>query len=153
MARRSVSKKGTDEVRPDNLSRGLETEPYELRAVQRACRKYGTALRQGLLPLRADGDADGQLMRYSMSQERLAQRTTEIKQLLSAAGVSVIRFLAYCNFGYHIDKLSREYDGRALEQEARIAVARWVAKGLDQKILEEICLQVFSMDVVNTAAL
>jgi hypothetical protein len=153
MARRSVSKKSTDEVRPDNLSQGLETEPYELRAVHRACRKYGTALRHGLLPLRADGDSETQLMRYSMSQERLAQRTTEIKQLLSAAGVSVIRFLAYCNFGYHIDKFSQEYDGRALEQEARIAVARWVAKGLDQKILEEICLQVFTIDLTETGAL
>jgi len=80
MARRSVSKKGTDEVRPNNLSQGLETEPYELRAVHWACRKYGTALRHGLLPLRADGDSETQLMHYSMSQERLAQRTTEIKQ-------------------------------------------------------------------------
>ena len=67
--------------------------------------------------------------------------------------MSVIRFLPYCNFGYHIDKLSREYDGRALEQEARIAVARWVAKGLDQKILEEICRQVFTIDLTEIGAL
>ncbi len=82
MEGRSSSKKRKDKERPVSPSQGNGTESFELRSVRRACRKYDAALRRGLLPLRADGDTEAQLAHYRTCQERLARRSTEIRQLL-----------------------------------------------------------------------
>jgi hypothetical protein len=76
-----------------------------------------------------------------------------MRQLLSARGVPLIRFRAYFSFGYHIDKITRQPRESEVGREIRSAIDRWMQFGLDKEILEEVCLQLFSIDVHKTVVL
>lgn len=153
MAKRRSKKKSLYEV----WRAGREQAPYiippELRAVQQACRKYQAALEQGTTPKRVDGNVSDQVEGFQSGHERMQFCIGRIKQLLGRRGVSLIQFFPYYNFGHHVDKICREHEGKTLIILTRIAIAKWVAMSLDQDILEEICEQVFTIDVKQTDVL
>jgi len=71
---------------------------------------------------------------------------TEVKQVLDGEGVYTILYPAYLNFGREMWKKSQQnISGETLAIEAATLVAKWVARGLDQTVLEKIRTDVFNV--------
>ncbi|MFO7639376.1 MAG: hypothetical protein R6X14_08830 [bacterium] len=68
------------------------------------------------------------------------------KQVLAGDGVSSVRYAGYCSFAGELDKARRKLGaGDALALEAATLIAKWVARGLDQSVLEKVRYQVFDI--------
>ena len=70
----------------------------------------------------------------------------QVKQTCDASGVPTIQYPFYLCFGREMWKLSRkEISGESLAQEAAILIAKWVARGLTQSVLQAIRSDVFNV--------
>jgi len=70
----------------------------------------------------------------------------QVKQTCDASGVPTIQYPFYLNFGREIWALTRkEVSGESLAQEAAVLIAKWVARGLTQSVLQAIRTQVFNV--------
>jgi hypothetical protein len=76
----------------------------------------------------------------------IALMETQVKQTIDASGVSVIQYPFYLCFGREMwSKCRKEMSGESLAQEAAVLVAKWVARGLTQSVLQAIRTQVFNV--------
>ena len=70
----------------------------------------------------------------------------QVKQVCDGIGVPTIDLPFYLNFGREIWALSRkEVSGETLAQAAAVLIAKWVARGLTQSVLESIRTDVFNV--------
>jgi len=70
----------------------------------------------------------------------------QVKQTCDASGVPTIQYPFYLNFGREIWALTRkEVSGESLAQEAAVLIAKWVARGLTQPVLQAIRSEVFNV--------
>ncbi len=70
----------------------------------------------------------------------------QVKQVCDGVGVPTIQYPFYLCFGRELWALSRkEISGETLAQEAATLIAKWVARGLQQPLLEDIRTQVFNV--------
>ena len=70
----------------------------------------------------------------------------QVKQTCDASGVPTIQYPFYLNFGREIWALTRkEVSGESLALEAATLIAKWVARGLQQPLLESIRTDVFNV--------
>ena len=70
----------------------------------------------------------------------------EVKQVLDGEGVSMAIYSQYLCFGREVWSLQRRgVSGETLAIEAATLVAKWVARGLDQTVLEKIRTDVFNV--------
>ena len=70
----------------------------------------------------------------------------QVKQVCDGAGVPTIMYPFYLNFGRELWALSRkEISGESLAQEAAVLIAKWVARGLTQSVLQAIRTDVFNV--------
>ena len=70
----------------------------------------------------------------------------QVKQVCDGAGVPTIQYPFYLNFGREIWALSRkEISGESLAKEAATLIAKWVARGLTQSVLQAIRSDVFNV--------
>jgi hypothetical protein len=70
----------------------------------------------------------------------------QVKQVCDGAGVTVIEIPFYLNFGRELWALSRkEISGETLAIEAATLIAKWVARGLTQSVLQSIRTDVFNI--------
>jgi len=70
----------------------------------------------------------------------------EVKQTLDAEGVSIIQYPFYLSYGRELWRLKRmNVSGEGLATEAATLLAKWVARGLSQSVLEAIRTQVFDV--------
>jgi hypothetical protein len=70
----------------------------------------------------------------------------QVKQVYDGAGVPTIQYPFYLNFGRELWALSRkEVSGESLALEAATLIAKWVARGLQQPLLESIRTDVFNV--------
>lgn len=116
-----------------------------IRSVECAVWRYANAIRQGSSPCRADRNADNQAANYREAAERAELRAEQIRHVIMAAGVPLIQFMIYRNFGLHVDKLFRDYSGESLRLRVLDAIARWACYGCDREILRAVCEQVFGL--------
>ena len=73
---------------------------------------------------------------------------TEVKQVLDGEGVSVVLIPAYLNFGREMwKKGDQNISGETLAIEAQTLIAKWVARCLNQTVLEKV-----RTDVSNVSA-
>ncbi len=114
-------------------------------SVDRAVGRYARSLRHGTVPCRADGNAQDQAENYRCARQRLEMRAEQVRQILLAKGVPPMQFVAYRNFGLHLDRLVRENSGLTLRNRAAEAVNYWIACGLDPEILGRICADIFGL--------
>ena len=121
-------------------------------SVECAVRRYAGSVRQGSVPCRADGDAEGQAANYREAAERAELRAEQVRKVIMERGVSLIQFVMYRNFGLHVDKLFRAYSGESLRLQVLDAIQRWTGCGCDSEILGSICEQVFGITVVTLGA-
>jgi len=70
----------------------------------------------------------------------------QVKQVCDGAGVPTIQYPFYLCFGREMWKLSRsDISGESLAIEAATLIAKWVARGLTQAVLQSIRTDVFNV--------
>ncbi|MCX8015000.1 MAG: hypothetical protein N2748_03175 [candidate division WOR-3 bacterium] len=69
----------------------------------------------------------------------------EIKLILAEANTQTILNPFYLNFGREVFKLAQRFTGAQLLTAVNVALNKWVARGLDQDILEKIRNTVFAL--------
>ena len=70
----------------------------------------------------------------------------QVKQVCDGEGVPTIQYPFYLNFGREIWALNRkEVSGESLALEAATLIAKWVARGLEQTVLQSIRTDVFNV--------
>jgi hypothetical protein len=71
---------------------------------------------------------------------------TQVKQTIDASGVPTIQYPFYLCFGREMwSRLRKEMSGESLAQEAAVLIAKWVARGLTQAVLQAIRSEVFNV--------
>ena len=76
----------------------------------------------------------------------LTAMESQVKQVCDGAGVPTITYPFYLDFGRELWKLSRkEISGESLALEAATLIAKWVARGLTQSVLQAIRTDVFNV--------
>jgi hypothetical protein len=122
------------------------TDKRSLLSVDCAVRRYAGSVRQGSVPCRADGNADGQAANYRDAAERTELRAEQVRRVIMAHGVPLIQFMIYRNFGLHVDKLFRDCSDESLRLRALDAIDRWSSYGCKPEVLAEICRTVFNLE-------
>ena len=120
-----------------------------MKSVESAVSRYVRSVRQGSVPCRADGDAEGQAANYREAAERAELRAEQVRHVIMEHGVSLTQFALYRGFGLHVDKLCRDYTGESLRLMVTDAIARWTSYGCKLEVLKEICQRVFALDLSN----
>ena len=70
----------------------------------------------------------------------------QVKQVCDGSGVPTIQYPFYLCFGREIWALTRkEVSGESLAIEAAVLIAKWVARGLTQSVLQAIRSEVFNV--------
>jgi len=69
----------------------------------------------------------------------------EVRQVLNSDGISMIQYPYYLAFGRQLWKLTQRVSGESAAIEAQTIIAKWVARGLDQTVLEKIRTDVFGI--------
>ena len=121
------------------------TDKRSIISVDCAVRRYAGSVRQGSVPCRADGNAEGQAANYREAAERAELRAEQVRKVIMNHGVSLIQFMTYRNFGLHVDKLFRDYSGESLRLMVTTAIERWASYGCNPEILRAISVQVFGL--------
>ena len=76
----------------------------------------------------------------------IALMETQVKQTIDASGVSTIQYPFYLCFGREMwSKCRKEMSGESLAIEAAVLIAKWVARGLAQPVLQAIRSEVFNV--------
>jgi hypothetical protein len=77
----------------------------------------------------------------------LASMESQVKQTCDAAGVSVITYPFYLDFGRELWHMTheREMSGESAAQEAAVLITKWTARGLTQAVLQAIRTDVFNV--------
>jgi hypothetical protein len=114
---------------------------HAVSSVVAGCRKYGITLRQGLNPVRADGNVRQQFDRFCSAMQQEAWVLDHVRPILCSSGVPPFRFVTYFNFARRLDRLIRTGLGEAVPMELH----RWAATGLDRAVLSRICTDVFNI--------
>ena len=76
----------------------------------------------------------------------LAAMELQVKQVCDGAGVPTIAYPFYLCFGREMWKLTRQdISGESMALEAATLIAKWVARGLTQAVLQAIRTDVFNV--------
>ena len=77
----------------------------------------------------------------------MAAMELQVRQTCDASGVPTIHYPFYLNFGREVWALTRkEISGESLAQEVAVLIAKWVARSLNQAVLQAIRTQVFNVN-------
>jgi hypothetical protein len=120
-----------------------------IKSVDCAVSRYVRSVRQGSVPCRADGDAEGQAANYREAAERAELRAEQVRHIIMEHGVSLIQFALYRGFGLHVDKLFRDYSGESLRLMVADAVMRWSCYGCSREVLAAICRLGFGLSLAE----
>jgi hypothetical protein len=84
--------------------------------------------------------------RMSGATSSICAMETATKQVLDGEGVPTIQYPFYLDFSRSCwSYLNREFSGESLAQVVAVHVAKWVARGLTQSVLEAVRTQVHSI--------
>ena len=79
-------------------------------------------------------------------QVALASMEGQVKQVCDGSGVPTIQYPFYLCFGREMWSLSnKDISGESMAQEAAVLIAKWVARGLTQAVLQAIRTDVFNV--------
>ena len=83
--------------------------------------------------------------RDSREHQRLIR--TQTKQVCCGCGVATFMLPAYYCFAFEVDRVKEmDLGGEEVAIEAGMAMAKWLARGLEQRVLEAIRSQVFNIE-------
>lgn len=86
------------------------------------------------------------LERYIETQRLLIEVETKVKEVLNGAGVSMILYSYYLDFGREVWARKRRLGGRSLAREVDVLITKWVLRGLSREILERVRNEALSVD-------
>ena len=76
----------------------------------------------------------------------IVQMETQVRQVLNGAGVPTIQYPFYLCFGRELwSRIRNGMDGESLAMETAILIAKWVARGLTQSVLQSVRTDVFNV--------
>ena len=76
----------------------------------------------------------------------IVQMETQVRQVLNGAGVPTIQYPFYLCFGRELwSRIRNGMDGESLAMETAILIAKWVARGLAQSVLQSVRTDVFNV--------
>ena len=83
--------------------------------------------------------------KISVTFDSIFNMETQVRQYIDAQGVSTLLTGHYLNFGRKLWKLTNRYSAETANIECQSQIALWVARGLNQTILEGIRSDVFGL--------
>jgi len=98
------------------------------------------------IKLRLDAKRPKMLEHVSAVQPMLAAMELQVKQVCDGSGVPTIQYPFYLCFGREMWALIRkDISGESAAQAAAVLIAKWVARGLTQAVLQAIRTDVFNV--------
>jgi len=116
-------------------------------SLDRACRRYVRAAKQGRLPVRGDGDVADQVEQYRAAMMRERWLVDSTRAVLAECRITRATELPYLNFARRVDKLVRKYSEQTLANEVRRAAELWVLNGARREVLVQILRRVFELEL------
>lgn len=77
--------------------------------------------------------------------DSLYEMELSVKQVLNSSGVSVLQIAPYLAFGREMWSKSQKMAGETLAKEAAVLIAKGVARGLTQAVMQAIRSEVFNV--------
>jgi hypothetical protein len=104
-------------------------------------------------------DPDVVRSRFVAQKDSMAEQTTakftdlasmegSVKAILEPLGINTIQFPFYLNYGRELYKLTSNFSGATLSQEAQIKFNKWKARGLTNTVLKSIA-ESFGIDTTG----
>jgi hypothetical protein len=76
----------------------------------------------------------------------IVQMETQVRQVLNGSGVPTIQYPFYLCYGRELwSRIRNGMEGESLAIEAAVLLAKWVARGLTQSVLQDIRTDVFNV--------
>jgi hypothetical protein len=89
----------------------------------------------------------GMVQNFATAAQSQATMLLQVKQVCDGAGVSTIAYPFYLSFGRELWALTRrDISGESAAIAAALLVAKWKARGLDQKVLYAIRTDLFGIN-------
>jgi len=73
---------------------------------------------------------------------------SQIKSIVEGTNVATIQIPFYLNVGRQLYKLSNKFSGQTLQNEACLVKQKWVARGLDATLIDQIA-DLFGIDTTG----
>lgn len=86
------------------------------------------------------------LDRYLEAQRLLIEVERKVREVLNSAGVPVILYSYYFDFGREVWARKRRLGGRSLAREVEVLLVKWVLRGLSREVLERVRNEALSVD-------
>jgi hypothetical protein len=109
--------------------------------------KYEAKLRAGHGTLARHGSIERQMDNFRAAYVHGRELEVRVREVLVAADVPSIQYPFYFAFARRLDRLSRICSGESLRLEAQAYVAYWVARGLVESVLKEVCVDALDISV------
>ena len=114
---------------------------------KRGWAKYEAKLRAGHGTLARHGSIEQQACNYRAAYVHGRELEARVREVLVTAEVPSIQYPFYFAFARRLDRLSRICSGESLRVEAQAYLDYWVARGLVQSVLKEVCVQALDIMV------
>ena len=114
--------------------------------VQRACRRYASALVRHSGMRRGDGNLKEQLGRYLQATERHQVLVRRVREVLEDYDIPMSLGQPYRNFAARVLRVMGKFELRTRHILILEAVDRALAYGCDRQILKRICREVCGYD-------
>ena len=114
-------------------------------------RNYRFSMEEGSSQLARTNTIAAQARKYRWAMSRNLLVCRRVRELLRNYTVDPTVTFGYVAFALRLDRLARKYTKATLSMEAEIELATWVGRGLSQKVLEAIQLDMLGPEVDNSS--
>ncbi len=117
------------------------------RNIDGACTKYEVKLRLGRGSKSRYVTIEEQVEHFRQAQVRDAELVSMVKEVICKHPVPTILFPYYYVFARKVAKFMRKFGGETLLVQVGLLRDYWHARGLDRTILNQVCAEVFEVEV------
>jgi hypothetical protein len=123
----------------------VQSPTSKVSPTDRACARYEAKLLAGHGTLARHGSIEAQMRNFRAAYVHGRELEARVRDVLVAAEVASIHYPFYFAFARRLDRLSRICSGESLRLEAQAYLDYWVARGLVQSVLKEVCADALSI--------
>lgn len=117
------------------------------KSVARRLAKYDAKAVGDVVKNRIDAQRGDMVSNYGSSLNEQARIENDTKTVLNATGVPPYMIPPYIAFAKRVGKISTTHSGATATTEVCIEFAKGVSRLLDGSILNQICIDVFTIDI------
>lgn len=111
--------------------------------------KYSSKMVGDVVKNRIDAQRDSMVEQATNRFADLAAAETATKQMLEGWGLSTVLIPFYLSFARQCYSITQKHSGAVAVEEICIRANAWETRGLDIYYLQEIALDVFSVDITS----